>query len=221
MCRWEPSGIGMADALLFDEQGPVGARRADARDHTNRPLTRPIWAADPRGSRRDLQPGTAEARHRTPGAGCGAGRPGGFRISRRRPTRGRRRSRGRARWRRRGPPRWSRRSPRRPRRRRAAAGGRASRGSHQLASPISAIVAGTSTIRTTVASTSTATVRPTANILISTSGDQQERGEHADHDQGGRGDHPGGGGQAVDDAAGGCRRCARYSSRTRLSRNTS
>ena len=47
------------------------------------------------------------------------------------------------------------------------------RGSHQLASPISAIVEGTRIIRTMVASTNTATVNPTANILTSTSDDSR------------------------------------------------
>ena len=46
---------------------------------------------------------------------------------------------------------------------------RSGRGDHQLRSPISVIVAGTSSVRTTVASTRTATAMPMPSCLISTS----------------------------------------------------
>ena len=55
-----------------------------------------------------------------------------------------------------------------PPRRGGGAAGRASRGSHQLRSPSSSMVAGTSTIRTTVASSSTADGQPEADQLEST-----------------------------------------------------
>ena len=57
------------------------------------------------------------------------------------------------------------------------------RGSHQLRSPSSCITAGTSTIRTIVASTRIAVARPTPISLRNTSGLERERAEHRDHDQ--------------------------------------
>ena len=94
------------------------------------------------------------------------------------------------------------------------------RGSHQLRSPSSCITAGTSTIRTTVASTRTAVASPTPISFSDTSELSAKRAEHRDHDQRGGRDHPRGAGEPRRTARDVSRR-ARYSSRTRESRNTS
>jgi hypothetical protein len=64
------------------------------------------------------------------------------------------------------------------------------------------MVAGTSTIRTTVASISTADARPMPNILPKDVLAEDERDEHRHHDRGSRGDDPSGLGQAVGDGEG-------------------
>ena len=77
--------------------------------------------------------------------------------------------------------------------------GPASAGSHQLRSPSSCITAGTSTIRTTVASTRIAVARPDADQLERHVRAERERPEHGDHDQRGRRDHPRRPGEALGD----------------------
>ena len=79
-------------------------------------------------------------------------------------------------------------------------------GSHQFARPSSCITAGTSSIRTTVASMRIAAAMPTPITLRKTRA-RDERGEHRDHDRRRGGDDPAGAGQALDDARR-CRRCA-------------
>ena len=64
------------------------------------------------------------------------------------------------------------------------------RGSHQTRSPISSISAGRRTIRTTVASSRTATVSPTPSWLTVAIGGAGEGDEDGHHDRRGAGDHP-------------------------------
>ena len=74
-------------------------------------------------------------------------------------------------------------------------------GIHQFQRPSSVIVAGTSTIRTTVASRVMATAMPDAELLdhdVDLDGEAEEDG---DHDRRGRGDDPAGRGEAADHAA--------------------
>ena len=94
------------------------------------------------------------------------------------------------------------------------------RGSHQLRSPSSSIVAGTSSMRTIVASSSTATAQAEAEQLDDPVGLAEEAAEDDDHDRRGGGDDPGGRGQAVGDRVR-LSPVRSYSSRTRESRKTS
>ena len=73
------------------------------------------------------------------------------------------------------------------------------RGVHQLASPRSVMAAGTRTMRTIVASMKMAVARPRPEHLGRRVVTQDEAEEDRDHDQGGRCDHAGRAGDAVDD----------------------
>ena len=86
-----------------------------------------------------------------------------------------------------------------PRCGRAAGSGRASAGNHQLRSPSSSIVAGTSTMRTIVASMSTATARPSPNSFSDRSSPSTNAENTHTMIERGRGDHACGGGETVGD----------------------
>ena len=73
------------------------------------------------------------------------------------------------------------------------------RGRYQLRSPSRAMTDGSSTPRTTVASSSTATARPDAELLEILQRQRAEDREHGDHDDGGTGHHASGGADAVRD----------------------
>jgi hypothetical protein len=98
---------------------------------------------------------------------------------------------------------------------------RASRGATSCASPSSSIVAGTSTMRTSVASRKIAVARPMPNIFTSRSRSSTKAPNTTTMIARGRGDDPGGGGQAVGHRVRGCRRCVHVLLRMRERRNTS
>ena len=84
------------------------------------------------------------------------------------------------------------------------------RGSHQLRSPSSSIVAGTSTMRTSGGVEQHGDGQPEADQLrCARTSPTHEAAEHAHHDRRRSGDHPRRRGQAVGDGAGCCRPCGR------------
>ena len=76
-------------------------------------------------------------------------------------------------------------------------------GSHQARLPISSMIAGTRMLRITNASMNDGRCQGDAEQLDRQVPAERERGEDADHDRGGRRDHPAGRGEAVDDRLGG------------------